>query len=79
MHAFPPRSVAVAKADQAWRGRTLIACSVLAGGVMALGAASLDWSEGAAMALGQLAGMAAPLAVIGAAVWAAAAFAGKKR
>ncbi len=78
MHASPLRSVAVAKADQAWRGRTLIACSVLAGGVMAFGAANLDWSEGVAMALGQLAGMAAPLAVLAVVVWAAAAWAGKK-
>ena len=78
MHAFPPRSVAVAKDDQAWRGRTLIACSVLAGGVIALGAANLDWSEGLAMALGQLAGLTAPLAILGVTVWAAVSFAGKK-
>ena len=78
MHAFPPRSVAVAKADQAWRGRTLLACSVLAGAVLALGAANLDWSEDLPMALGQLAGMVAPLALLGLAVWAAAAFASKR-
>lgn len=80
LHASPPRSVAaVAKADQAWRGRTLLACSVMAGGVIALGAANLDWSEGLAMAMGQLAGLVTPVALLGAAVWAAAAFASRKR
>ena len=71
MHASPPKSVAaVAKADDhAWRGRAFLACSPLAGGVVALGAANLDWSAGPAMALGQMAGMLAPLAVLGAVVW----------
>lgn len=77
--AIPPRSIAVAKAeDQAWRGRTLLACSVLGLGVLAVGALNLDWSAGPAMALGQLAGMVTPLAALGAAVWGAAAFAGRR-
>jgi len=78
--AIPPRSIAVAKADdQAWRGRTLLACSVLGIGVLGIGALNLDWSEGAAMALGQLIGMVTPLAALGVGVWGAAAFAGRKR
>jgi hypothetical protein len=79
--AIPPRSIAVtAKAeDHAWRGRTLIACTVLGFGVLGIGALNLDWSEGPAMALGQLAGMVAPLATLGLAVWGGAAIAGRRR
>ena len=77
--AIPPRSIAVAKAeDHAWRGRTLLACTIVGLGVLGVGALNLDWSEGAAMGLGQLAGMIAPLAALGLGVWAAAAFAGRK-
>jgi hypothetical protein len=76
--ASPPRGAVVVKADQAWRGRTLLACGMFAAGVIGLGAANLDWSEGLAMALGQLAGMVAPMAVLGAAIWGAAAWAGRK-
>ena len=79
-HAIPPRSIAVAKADDhAWRGRPVLACTVLALGVLGVAALNLDWSEGAAMALGQLAGLVAPVAALGAAVWAAAAFASRGR
>lgn len=80
MHASPPRSVAIAKAqdDQAWRGRTITACGLLAVGVLAAAAANLDWSEGAAMALGQLAGMVAPLVLLGAGIWGIAALVGRK-
>ncbi len=74
----PPPSISVAKAEQAWRGRTVIACGILAVAVVGVGAFNLDWSEGPAMALGQLAGMVAPLAALGAAVWGAAALAGRK-
>ena len=78
--AIPPRSVAVAKTgDQAWRRRTLVACTVLGLGVLGVGALNLDWSAGLAMALGQLAGMVAPLAALGAAIWGAAALAGRRR
>jgi hypothetical protein len=77
--AVPPRSIGVAKADQAWRGRTLLACALLGLGVLGVGALNLDWTEGAAMALGQLAGMVAPVAALGLAVWGAAAFAGRRR
>jgi hypothetical protein len=77
--AIPPRSVAVGKAEHAWRGRIALACGVLAACVVGVGAFSLDWSQGAAMALGQLAGMVAPVAALGAAVWAAAAMAGRRR
>jgi hypothetical protein len=78
--SIPPRSLAVSNTDdQAWRGRTLVACTLLGLGVLGVGALNLDWSEGVDMALGQLAGMVAPLAALGAAVWGAAALAGKKR
>jgi hypothetical protein len=78
--AIPPRSIAVAKTDDhAWRGRTLLACTVLGLGVLGVGALNLDWSEGPAMALGQLAGMVTPLAALALGVWGAAAFAGRKR
>jgi len=78
--AIPPRSIAAAKAEHhAWRGRTLLACTVLVLGVLAIGALNLDWTGGPAMALGQLAGMVAPLAAIGLAVWAGAAIAGRRR
>jgi hypothetical protein len=78
--SIPPRSIAVAKTeDHAWRGRTLAACTVLGLGVLGVGAINLDWSEGAAMAFGQLAGMIAPLAALGLGVWGAAALAGRKR
>ena len=80
-HAVPPRSIAVAaKADdQAWRGRTLVACSLLGVGVIGFGAVNLDWSDGLAAALGQAAGMATPLVAIGLVVWAAAAGAARRR
>jgi hypothetical protein len=77
--AIPPRSIAVAEADRAWRGRILLACIGLALAVIGVAALNLDWSEGAAMALGQLAGMVAPLAALGLVVWGAAAFAGRRR
>ena len=78
--SVPARSIAIAKTeDHAWRGRTLVACSLLGLGVLGVGALNLDWSEGADMALGQLAGMVAPFAALGAAIWGAAAFAGRKR
>ena len=80
MRVSPPRSVAIAKAhDQSWRGRTFLACSLAAAGVVALGAMNLDWSDGLDMALGQVAGLVAPLAAIGVAVWAVAASFGKNR
>ncbi len=79
LHASPPQSVAaVAEVDDhAWRGRTILACALLGGGVIAIGAMNLDWSAGPAMALGQMAGMMAPLAVLGAVVWGVAS-AGRK-
>lgn len=80
MHASPPRSVAIAKAqdDHAWRVRTMLACGLLALAVVAAGAANLDWSEGPAMAIGQLAGMVTPLVLLGVGVWGACALIGRK-
>ena len=77
---IPPRSVAIAaKAeDHAWRGRTLLACSLLGLGVIGVGALNLDWTAGPAMALGQLVGIVSPLAAVGVAVWAVAALAGRR-
>ena len=44
--AIRPRSVALtAKAeDHAWRGRTLLACTVLGLAVLGVGAFNLDWN-----------------------------------
>ena len=80
MHAYPPRVVAIAKAseDHAWRGRTLTVCSLLLAVVMAVAAVQVDWSNGVAMALGQLAGVLAPLVVLGLGVWGVAALVGRK-
>jgi hypothetical protein len=80
MTASRPRAVAaVAKRDEhAWRGRTILACSLMAGGVVALGAAKIDWSGDPAMTLGQIIGLTAPVGILGAAIWAAAAFASRK-
>jgi hypothetical protein len=50
-----------------------LACAVLGLMIVVAGGASLDWSDEPAMALGQLAGMMAPLILIGAAGWAIAA------
>jgi FtsH-binding integral membrane protein len=80
MHASPRRIVAIAKAqdDHAWRRRTMLACGLLALAVLAAGAANLDWSEGPAMVVGQLAGMVTPLVLLGVGVWGAAALIGRK-
>ena len=80
MHAPPPR-VAVAKAqneDHAWRGRTIMACGLVALAILAAAAANIDWSEDAAMALGQLAGMVMPLVLLAVGVWGACALIGRK-
>ena len=78
---IPPRSVAIAAKvdDHAWRGRTLLAGVLLGLGVIGAGAVNLDWSEGLDMALGQMAGLVAPLAALGLAVWGVAAFTGRRR
>ncbi len=65
-----PRSVPI---ESGWRRRTALACAVLGLMIVVAGGASLDWSDEPAMALGQLAGMMAPLILIGAAGWAIAA------
>ncbi len=73
MHVPPPRGpLALDKAtpDSAWRSRTLLACLFLALVVLTIGGWGLDWSEGAAMIAGELAGMISPLVLIALAVWA---------
>lgn len=87
--AIPPRSIGVSGKghgpahdgahDQAWRGRVLLACAVLILGVLGVAALTLDWSEGPAVALGQLAGLVTPIAGLGLFVWAGAALAGRRR
>ena len=52
-----------------WRSRTLLACTLVALMVLGLCASTLDWSEGLAMTLGQLAGMVAPLALLSLIGW----------
>ena len=81
MHVSQQRSVPMAKiaeSDHAWRTRTALACGVVATGIVALTALNLDWSEGLAMAFGELIGVVAPLALLGLGVWAIAALVGRK-
>jgi hypothetical protein len=68
-----------ASADLSWRGRTVMACALV--GLMLLGVAALnlDWSEGPAMALGQLVGIAAPMLLLGLGVWAVATLVGGRQ
>ena len=66
-------------AETAWRGRLALVCALLVLMVLGLGAAGLDWSAGPAMALGQLAGMAAPLVVLMLLGWALAAVCSRPR
>jgi hypothetical protein len=76
MHTSQPQRVAIAKtppSESAWRSRTALACAILAVMILGVGASTLDWSEGLAMALGQLAGMVAPLVVLMLLGWAIAA------
>ena len=82
MRDLPPRRAALAKtdrADHARRARALVAFAGLALVILAAAAAILDWCGGPAMALGQLAGMLAPVGLLGAVVWAAAALSGRNR
>ena len=81
MHLSQQRSLAVAKtaeADHAWRTRTALACGLVATLIVALTALNLDWSDGMAMAFGELIGVMAPVALIGLGVWAIAALVGRK-
>jgi hypothetical protein len=74
--------MAVAKTipdDSAWRSRTALACAILVVMVLGVGASTLDWSEGLAMTLGQLAGMVAPLVVLMLLGWAIAAVVSRQR
>jgi hypothetical protein len=82
MHVSQPQRATLVKAtpdSPAWRSRTALACAVLALMILGAGAASLDWSEGLAMTLGQLAGMAAPLVVLSLLGWAIAAVVSRQR
>jgi hypothetical protein len=82
MHFSQPQRVTAAKtlpANPAWRSRTVLACAILALMILGAGAASLDWSEGLAMAAGQLAGMVAPLVVLSLLGWAIVAVVSRQR
>jgi hypothetical protein len=69
----------VVSADTSWRGRTALVCTILALMIIGVGAASLDWSTGLAMTLGQLAGMIAPLVVLMLMGWALASVVSRQR
>ena len=75
----PPRGAALGRipTNAPWRSRTALACAILAVMILGVGASTLDWSEGLALTLGQLAGMVAPLIVLGLLGWALAAVAGR--
>jgi hypothetical protein len=82
MHTSQPQRAAIAKTipvDSAWRSRTALACAILALMIIGVGASTLDWSEGLAMTLGQLAGMVAPLVVLMLLGWAIAAVVSRQR
>ena len=74
MHASPRPVAAAAKPPtEPWKGRTFAVCGLAAAGALGLAAANLDWSGDLAMSAGQLAGMTAPLVVIGLVIWLAVA------
>jgi hypothetical protein len=82
MHTSQLHRIAATKtipADSAWRSRTALACAILAVMILGVGASTLDWSEGLAMTLGQLAGMVAPLVVLMLLGWAIAAVVSRQR
>lgn len=62
-----------------WRGRTAMACVILAIMVLGLCASTLDWNEGFAMTLGELAGLVAPLVVLSLIGWAVVALVSRSR
>jgi hypothetical protein len=66
-------------ANPTWRGRAILACAIVAFMVLGLCASTLDWREGLAMTLGQLAGMAAPLVVLSLIAWAVVALVSRRR
>lgn len=65
--------------NPSWRGRTAIVCAMVALMILGLCASTLDWSEGLAMTLGQLAGMIAPFVVLSLIGWAVVALASRSR
>jgi hypothetical protein len=82
MHTSQTQRLSAAKAlpaDSGWRSRTALACAILAVMIIGVGASTLDWSEGLAMTLGQLAGMVAPLFVLMLLGWAIAAVVSRQR
>jgi hypothetical protein len=67
--ASPRPVAAVTPQAESWKGRTFAVCGLAAAGAMGLTAANLDWSGDIAMSAGQLAGMIAPLGIIGLVLW----------
>ncbi len=80
-HVPTPSDAAVARPrpGAAWRTRTLLVMLVMAAALIGVSAIGLDWSEGLAMALGQIAGIVMVPTVFGASFWAIAAIIGRRR
>ena len=81
IHVPMPGDAAMAKLrpGDAWRTRTLLVMIVMAAALIGVSAIGLDWSEGLAMALGQIAGIVMVPAVFGVSFWAIAALIGRRR
>ncbi len=76
----PIKTIAKAPAGESgWRMRGVMGLAILALMIAAVGAMSLDWSGSVAMALGQLAGMVAPVMVVAILAWTLAALSARRR
>jgi hypothetical protein len=76
----PSKTLAKSVSEESgWRSRTALVCAILALMIGAVGAVGLDWSQGLAMSMGQLAGMVAPLVVLMLMGWAIAAVVSRQR
>jgi len=65
--------------ESGWRTRRVWAFAIVVLMIVTVGAMDLDWSGSVAMALGQLAGMIAPVLALGALAWAVAAASARQR
>ncbi len=80
-HVPMPSDAEIARSPSgdAWRTRTLLVVALMALALIGVSAIGLDWSEGPAMALGQLAGIVMVPAVFGVSFWAISAVIGRRR